>query len=174
MRGSNDPLATVITAFAAMSQGKPSKAAMVMHAPELMPCPCGSFVKTKTKTKTKLSQSVAQYATCCGRFIETGDSPPDAIFLMRSRYTAYVLEKVNYLLSTWHPDTRPKELQIDHDIKWLGLEIKSYSVSGANTSEVEFVARYRLAGKGHRLHERSRFECLNQTWYYTSGDFLGD
>jgi SEC-C motif-containing protein len=35
---------------------------------------------------------------------------------------------------------------------------------------VEFVARYRIAGKGHRLHELSRFVKQDGRWYYHDGE----
>jgi len=34
---------------------------------------------------------------------------------------------------------------------------------------VEFVARYKLAGKAYRLQERSEFIKLDRQWYYLSG-----
>ena len=45
--------------------------------------------------------AVLALADCCGRFIEQGQLPPDALHLMRSRYTAFVLENEAYLLRTW-------------------------------------------------------------------------
>jgi SEC-C motif-containing protein len=39
--------------------------------------------------------------------------------------------------------------------------------------EVEFVARSRVAGKGQRLHERSRFVREDGRWWYVDGDMLG-
>jgi SEC-C motif domain protein len=51
--------------------------------------------------------------------------------LMRSRYSAYVLKLSDYLLATWHPSTRPSELDLsDDDSKWLGLEIKHHRTAG--------------------------------------------
>lgn len=38
--------------------------------------------------------------------------------------------------------------------------------------EVEFVARARLAGRGQRLHERSRFVREEGHWFYVDGDLL--
>lgn len=89
---------------------------------------------------------------------------------MRSRYSAYVLKLNDYLLATWHPSTRPSELDLSaDDTKWLGLEIKSCQSLGANQASVEFVARYRIAGRGHRLHERSRFVMQDGCWVYIDG-----
>ena len=73
---------------------------------------------------------------------------------MRSRYTAYVLAHREHLLRTWHPRTRPPTLDFDPAQQWLGLKIKGTEAGLAADSEgrVEFVARYKVAGRGHRLH----------------------
>ncbi|MQM32004.1 MAG: hypothetical protein CRU78_16430, partial [Candidatus Accumulibacter phosphatis] len=57
-------------------------------------CPCGSE---------------RPYAECCGP-LHDGAAAPDAAALMRSRYSAYVLAIEAYLLSTWHPSTRPTQI----------------------------------------------------------------
>jgi SEC-C motif-containing protein len=92
---------------------------------------------------------------------------------MRSRYSAYVLKLEEYLIATWHPDTRPSELDLTaDDTKWLGLEVKKHALQDASHATVEFVARYRVAGKGHRLHELSRFVREDGRWYYVDGDMM--
>lgn len=91
--------------------------------------------------------------------------------LMRSRYTAYVRERFDYLLATWHASTRPATLERDEPLpRWLGLEVRRSDVVDAGHAKVEFVARYRLAGRGHRLHETSRFVCEDGRWFYLDGD----
>jgi SEC-C motif-containing protein len=93
---------------------------------------------------------------------------------MRSRYSAYVLKLDDYLLATWHPDTRPSELDLAaDDSKWLGLEVKKHAVQDDTHATVEFVARYRIAGKGHRLHELSRFVREGGRWFYIDGTING-
>jgi len=89
---------------------------------------------------------------------------------MRSRYCAFVLEDADYLRATWHPSTRPAELAFEPATRWLGLEVRSARQIDADHAEVEFVARSRLAGRGHRLHERSRFVRESGRWYYLDGD----
>lgn len=121
------------------------------------PCPCG-LPKT--------------YATCCGVF--HADTPaPTAEALMRSRYSAYVLDLEPYLLATWHTSKRPPSLDPGDDgkVRWLGLEIKRQESTGADSAIVEFVARYRVAGRAHRLHETSRFLREDGRWYYLDGEF---
>jgi SEC-C motif-containing protein len=115
-----------------------------------------------------------QYAACCGRLHSGAENAATAEALMRSRYSAYVLKLADYLLATWHPDTRPAELDLDaDDTKWLGLEVKKHVQQDETRATVEFVARYRIAGKGHRLHELSRFVREDGRWYYIDGKLMG-
>ena len=115
-----------------------------------------------------------QYAACCGRLHSGAENAATAEALMRSHYSAYVLKLADYLLATWHPDTRPAELDLDaDDTKWLGLEVKKHVQQDETPATVEFVARYRIAGKGHRLHELSRFVREDGRWYYIDGKLMG-
>lgn len=122
------------------------------------PCPCGSGRADDA---------------CCGRW-HAGPGhlmAPDAEALMRSRYSAYVRGLADYLLATWHPSTRPAALEPDPPgLKWLGLEVKRHAVQDADHATVEFVARSKLAGRAHRLHETSRFVREDGRWYYVDGD----
>ena len=86
---------------------------------------------------------------------------------MRSRYSAYVLGLVDYLLATWHPSTTPGELELS-PLKWLGLEVRQAQVAG-DAGVVEFVARCRTDGRGQRIHEISRFVREQERWYYIDG-----
>ena len=126
-------------------------------------CPCG---RTNAKGKA------VTYADCCGRFVEDFDATPapDAEHLMRSRYSAFVLERAPYLLATWHASQRPTELDFEAGAKWLGLQVKDFKPTSATTAEVEFVARFRVAGRAVRLHERSRFVLEDGRWFYVDGD----
>jgi SEC-C motif-containing protein len=92
---------------------------------------------------------------------------------MRSRYSAFVLGLRDYLLATWHPSTRPAELELatEPPTKWLGLEIKHAADTGTDAATVEFVARYKIGGRAHRLHETSRFVREDGRWYYLDGDY---
>ena len=89
---------------------------------------------------------------------------------MRSRYTAFVGENATYLQATWHESQRPLRLDFDEGVKWLGLQVKGFKPTGDDRAEVEFVARYRLAGRAVRLHERSRFVREGVRWLYVDGD----
>jgi SEC-C motif-containing protein len=108
---------------------------------------------------------------CCGLY-HAGQPAPDAESLMRSRYSAFVRGDVPYLLATWHSSQRPAELKLETGGKWLGLQIKHHRVTGADSAEVEFVARFRLGGKAVRQHERSCFVREDGRWFYVDGDEL--
>ncbi|MBA3592571.1 MAG: hypothetical protein H0W47_02065 [Polaromonas sp.] len=115
---------------------------------------------------------------CCGRFINNFEitPAPDAESLMRSRYSAFVLERDDYLLATWHASHRPPSISFDAGVKWLGLEVRQHRVLDACHAEVEFVARQKSPGSpALRLHERSRFVREGEgagRWYYIDGDQL--
>jgi SEC-C motif-containing protein len=89
---------------------------------------------------------------------------------MRSRYSAFALHRADYLLASWHPDTRPEALDLNESPapKWLGLQIRSAHTDG-NAGTVEFIARYKVGGRAFRLHETSRFEKVGDRWFYRDG-----
>jgi SEC-C motif-containing protein len=121
-------------------------------------CPCGN---------------PKPYSECCGRWHEGPQAlqASSAEALMRSRYSAFVLDKLPYLLATWHPSTRPSALEPNPpDLKWLGLAIKQTASQDSEHATVEFVARSRQAGRAHRLHELSRFVREGGQWFYVDGD----
>lgn len=122
------------------------------------PCPCDSG---------------EAYLRCCGPWhqgLPEGVFAPTPEALMRSRYSAYVLGLVDYLLATWHPSTGPGDLELS-PIKWLGLEVRHAQASG-DAGVVEFVARCRDAGRPRRMHEISRFVREDGRWYYIDGQMM--
>ncbi|SOE50689.1 YchJ family protein [Orrella dioscoreae] len=126
--------------------------------PASPPCPCASG---------------HSYAACCQRWHEGPRRllAPDAASLMRSRYSAFVLDRLDYLLETWHPDTRPSGLEPNPPgLKWLGLDVRGHAQQDADHATVEFVARSRLQGRASRLHETSRFVRQDGRWFYVDGD----
>ena len=122
-----------------------------------MNCPCGKGL----------------YKTCCGRFHEGLALASNAEELMRSRYSAFVLKNESYLLSTWHPSTRPQEPLFNEDpTQWMGLTVKHVNeASDQLSATVEFVAIYKINGKAHRLHEISDFVHEDKQWLYVDGQF---
>ena len=127
------------------------------------PCPCG---------RLDARGRPLPFARCCGRYLGDfqGNPAPDAEALMRSRYSAFVRKDAPYLLATWHASTRPLQVDFEPGLKWLGLDVRAHRVVDATHAEVEFVARSRLAGRAHRLHERSRFVCEDGRWFYLDGE----
>lgn len=139
-----------------------------MSVPAPAACPCG---------QCDARGQALPFTACCGRYLDHDDTPaPDAECLMRSRYSAFVLGRTGYLRTSWHPSTCPTDLTLEPSVKWLGLAVKAHRAIDADHAEVEFVARSRLAGRGQRLHERSRFvrETINASprWLYLDGDLL--
>ena len=89
---------------------------------------------------------------------------------MRSRYSAFVLDELGYLLATWHASTRPASLTPNpKNLKWLGLEVRRRTALDADHAAVEFVARHKLGGRAERLHEFSRFVREDGRWFYLDG-----
>ncbi|CAN0623859.1 SEC-C motif domain protein [Burkholderia multivorans] len=133
-------------------------------------CPCGGASPDATG-----HARAPAYAACCGRFIDGGEAAPTALELMRSRYSAYVLGATGYLRATWDARTCPADLDDDPAApgapRWLGLSIKRHTPLDERHAEVEFVARYKVGGRAHRLHEVSRFVRDEQGfWRYIDGD----
>jgi SEC-C motif-containing protein len=126
-------------------------------------CPCGSG---------------HPLSACCGRFHTDGalaGLAPTAEALMRSRYSAFVLDRLDYLLATWHPSTRPAALEPNEPgLRWLGLTVRHHQVVDANRAEVSFVARSKLGGRAHRLEEVSRFVREEGRWFYVDGVLGGE
>ena len=124
-----------------------------------MQCPC---------------QPTKQYSECCEQY-HNGESVPSAVALMRSRYSAYVLNDVKYLYKSWSNTTRPskKSLKQTQESEWLGLTIVRAEKGALFDSEgvVEFIAKFKSEGKAQQLHETSRFIRENNQWVYLDGDY---
>jgi SEC-C motif domain protein len=132
-------------------------------------CPCGGASPGK-----RPGSPAPRFEDCCGRFLSGDGAPPaNAMELMRSRYTAYVIGDTVYLRATWAAHTCPADLDKSDGTatRWLGLQIKRHDVIDRDHEEVEFVARYKLGGRAHRLHETSRFTRDSDAhWRYVDGD----
>ncbi len=123
------------------------------------PCPCDSG---------------QLYGVCCAP-LHTGTPAASAEALMRSRYSAYVMRMGDYLLSSWHPKTRPPAMDFNPAIttRWLGLEIVRHAQTNADNAVVEYIARWREGGhRAQKLHEISKFQRVDGNWFYLSGDIL--
>ncbi len=140
--------------------------------PPPLDCPCGGAAPGR-----QTDAPAPRFAACCGRYLDGPAVAPTALELMRSRYSAYVLGRTDYLRMTWDPATRPADLDVNADAdapdaqRWLGLQIKRFESQDAHHAIVEFVARYKQGGRAYRLHEVSRFvRGDDERWRYIDGD----
>ena len=125
-----------------------------------MSCPCGG----------------SALAECCGPYISGEAAAPTAEALMRSRYTAYTQQAIDYVVNTHDPGSRD---QVDREgaeswareATWVGLEIRDTVAgkAGDDSGEVEFVARYQIKDNEFAHHERSRFRRRAGRWVYVDG-----
>ncbi|MCA1662788.1 MAG: YchJ family protein [Myxococcales bacterium] len=133
---------------------------------EFSACPCGS------------GHPLVQ---CCGPILD-GAPPPTAETLMRSRYTAHVLGRIDYILETRHPSKRSdaERAAVERWVRestWLGLAIVARARGGAGDDDgiVEFEAAYRTRAGARIVHqERSLFRRLDGRWLYVDGDVVNN
>ncbi len=118
-------------------------------------CPCGS------------QQS---YAECCQSWHQ-GLPAPSAEKLMRSRYCAYVLELIDYLVATTLPAqqallAREAMSQWSRDSQWLGLEVEQV-MAGDTRGQVTFTAHW-ADPDGSRQSHRECSDFVNKAgrWYF--------
>lgn len=129
-----------------------------MSAADTGHCPCGSG---------------QAYPDCCEPLHDGTVVAGTAEALMRSRFSAFARGRADYLLSSWHPGTRPTRLDLDDQITWRRLQIVDTEAGGADddTGIVEFRAQYLQDGRRHILHERSRFRRGGDgCWRYVDGE----
>nr|WP_186471881.1 YchJ family metal-binding protein [Synechococcus sp. BMK-MC-1] len=126
-------------------------------------CPCGSG---------------APLASCCGVFHQGLAKAQTAEQLMRSRYSAYALGEIAYLMAT-HPEPqtslqqRRRELRASsRQVRWIALEILAVERGGIEDCQgtVQFAAHCIASGQRRCLEETSLFERrdgqLSGDWLY--------
>ncbi|PCJ38251.1 MAG: hypothetical protein COA75_00350 [Cellvibrionales bacterium] len=126
----------------------------------------------RKKTTTCPCDTGLPLAQCCEPLLNNELQAKTTLALMRSRYCAYTLGDEDYLLRTWHSDTRPLQLSLQGNQQhWQRLKIIDTTAGQADddNGEVEFVAIYKINGRAERLHERSRFTREGQQWRYVDG-----
>lgn len=122
-------------------------------------CPCGS---------------VAKYKKCCGVY-HRGALAPDAVTLMRSRYSAYAACLPEYIMRTTHPqcpqfepDTSAWAASIAHfcrSTQFLKLDILAVA-----PTRVTFRATLKRGGRDTSFCETSDFVQEGGRWLYRSGE----
>ncbi len=113
------------------------------------------------------------YSQCCEPFHNGSQNAPTAQTLMRSRYSAYVLQNTDYLLATWYKSTRPKAIDFSQEnVTWQKLEILHTKKGDVKDDKgrVEFNAFYEQDGQSLVMHEISRFKKFGGKWFYVDGD----
>ena len=113
-------------------------------------CPCGSG---------------KSFEGCCEQWLSGKQSAPTAEALMRSRYTAYVLKNVDYLVETTLPASREPDLAESirdwiGQVMWQKLHVLHVEAGGRSDTEgtVEFIAEFIGPNGTDRHHERSQFK----------------
>lgn len=127
--------------------------------------------------KICLCGSGKPFAYCCEPFIQGQKPAPTAETLMRSRYTAFALGAIDYLIDTTAPEKRnPDDLDILTDqvkyTNWTGLSILS-TEQGSRSDEqgcVEFEAAFETDDQSGTLYEKSNFRKENNFWLYVDGE----
>jgi SEC-C motif domain protein len=87
---------------------------------------------------------------------------------MRSRYSAFAVRDQAYLLRTWHPDSRPHDLDLGPRIRWRRLEVLTTTGGSPFHAEgtVRFRAHYTEGGHDGVMEEHSRFVRHEGAWVY--------
>jgi len=123
-------------------------------------CPCGSG---------------ELYGKCCKPYIKGKKNAPTAEALMRSRYSAYVLHEIDYIIDTCHKKENMNRAGIEdwsEKSNWQGLKIISTSGGGIddNSGTVIFEATYlRKDGLKHIHSEEATFTKKEERWLYEDG-----
>jgi len=126
--------------------------------------------------------SKKQYKNCCGLYLVKQESPLSPEQLMRSRYSAYVEKNFDYLKKTMQDPALSKftntngdsKVSSNENLEWLGLTVTKsyYDPSDKDIGYVEFIAKYKLNGVEHAMHELSKFHHKEGNWYYVDAETL--
>ncbi len=92
---------------------------------------------------------------------------------MRSRYTAFCLKNMSYLLKTQHPSTQ-QEFKLSQNESWAkNSQFRKLTIlrtqEGSREAEIEFIAELFQNNAVREHHEVSKFLYENGLWYYLSG-----
>ena len=121
---------------------------------------------------TCFCSSQKSFESCCKPYLDGTQHVQTAEALMRSRYSAYVLHEVDYLIKTTHPSqrnfhSREETLRWAVSNQWLKLEILN-----ATHDIVEFKAYFQDPTLKNQIHhEKSTFSFVNDRWFYVDGVF---
>lgn len=118
--------------------------------------------------------SKKSYKQCCEPIHHDILLAQTPLLLMKSRYTAYVMGNIDYLMISHHSTTQPiseKEeiLNWTKSVKWLGLEIIEAPKTTSDEGFVTFKAHFLENGSQQVIYEKSRFLKENNYWTYVDG-----
>ena len=98
---------------------------------------------------------------------------------MRSRYSAYVLNKPQYIYDTYCAQARSSMaledlVQAANNANFVRLEVLDapFSADTEQPQQVEFIAHYIENNFHGMLHERSNFMQENGAWVYVDGEIF--
>lgn len=125
-------------------------------------CPCGT---------TK------DYTHCCSLYIDNGQLAVSPEILMRSRYCAYTMGKIEYIEQTMRGKAligfeEREAKRWARRVNWIGLQVLNVIPEDKNKGYVEFVALFMDKGTLQSIHEISEFEKIEGRWFYTDGNQL--
>ncbi|MGN6646234.1 MAG: YchJ family protein [Cytophaga sp.] len=117
------------------------------------------------------------FDVCCKPFIEGTHQAVTAEQLMRSRYSAYVLAAIDYIICTTHPSTRNQYDAASirawaESSQWQKLEVLNTKKGTANdlTGKVEFKAYFKDSQNNNYVHhELSDFLKEDGNWFFVKG-----
>ncbi len=122
--------------------------------------------------------SAEEFSNCCKPIIEGKKIAETAEMLMRSRYSAYANNNIQYILDTYAEETRPADdinelSEASKTTEWKELEVLN-STKGSKddkTGTVEFKAHFIEGNSKQVMHELSRFVKRDNQWLYIDGSF---
>ncbi len=106
------------------------------------------------------------YANCCEPF-HKGSLPATCEQLMRSRYSAYSLGLVDYIIETTHPDL-PVDRKSTEDF-CKNTQFENLRILNATDDTVTFHATLSQAGHDVSFTEQSTFAKIDGKWLYQKG-----
>ncbi len=113
------------------------------------------------------------FEKCCGKYISGKATPKTAELLMRSRYSAYLVKDIDYLMNTTTPmenmdGARKATEEWANAATFSGLEIIACENGQEKDDEgvVEFKAFYTDKASTFTHHERGYFVKVKGKWLY--------
>lgn len=125
------------------------------------PCPCTSG---------------KSFDDCCGPILSGAKKAPTAEALMRSRYTAFATQAIDWIVDSQVPEGRPftdrrATEEWSKRSTWKGMQVIETQQGGPEDEEglVEFKAFYELGGEDITHHEIAHFRKEDGNWYFVDG-----